>query len=706
MRNRGMWLLLGVVAGAGAWLAGGQESGGYPHQEILLDPPPGEWLNYGRDQDGTHHSPLDQVDAGNVGRLGLAWSYDTGSYPGQLEGSPIVADGTMYGTLTWSVVFAVDARTGEEKWRWDPGIPQTQYVTDARGIRHRRGPSLCCGPVNRGVALYDGKVYVGLLNGSLAALDAGTGEEVWRVQVRSPLDDYSITGAPRIVDGMVITGISGAEFGVRGFVSAYDAQTGELIWRFYTVPGDPTEPFESEALERAAETWTGAWWRYGGGGTVWDGMAWDPELDLLYFGVGNGGPWARDIRSPAGGDNLYLTSIMAVRPRTGEYVWHYQTTPGDDWDYAATQPLILADLVIGGRERQVIMQAPKNGFFYVIDRVTGEFISAEPFARVTWATGYDPETGRPIETDFARYGIEGALISPGSDGAHNWHATSWNPATGLVYLPGQQTSRWFSVDPDFAIEPGQPGFGMGRRRPAAGPIRGVDVAAELPAVLPQAGPRDREIDPMVVGMGGSGAFLAAWDPVAQEDRWRHRFEQRGVSGGTLTTAGNLVFHGNGGGSFNAYRADDGETLWEFPLAPGFANPVTYMLDGLQYVSVVTGRGGSYAPGRVYTFALDADLPAPSMEPRAPPPPPPIEPPPDGYLGGMGGAELPDLPGRDLAREACTRCHSADRIINIRRSAEEWRLFVGEKYARGFINATTPEQRSAIVDYMARALPRG
>ncbi|MYK69815.1 MAG: PQQ-binding-like beta-propeller repeat protein, partial [Gammaproteobacteria bacterium] len=265
-----MWLLLAVVAGAGAFIAGGQESGGYPHQEILLDPPPGEWLNYGRDQDGTHHSPLDQVDADNVGRLGLAWSYDTGSYPGQLEGTPIVADGTMYGTLTWSVVFAVDARTGEEKWRWDPEIPQTQYVTDARGIRHRRGPSLCCGPVNRGVALYDGKVYVGLLNGSLAALDAGTGEEVWRVQVRSPLDDYSITGAPRIVDGMVITGISGAEFGVRGFVSAYDAQTGELIWRFYTVPGDPTEPFESEALERAAETWTGAWWRYGGGGTVWD----------------------------------------------------------------------------------------------------------------------------------------------------------------------------------------------------------------------------------------------------------------------------------------------------------------------------------------------------------------------------------------------------------------------------------------------------
>ena len=714
MRNRKVWLLLAVVVGAGAWISMAQaDPKGYPDHEVLMDPSPGEWLNYGRDHAGTHHSPLDRINAGNVDRLGLAWTYDTGSYPGQLEGSPIVADGTMYGTLTWSVVFAIDARTGEEKWRWDPKIPQQQYVTDSRGIRHRRGPSLCCGPVNRGVALYDGKVYVGLLNGSLVALDAGTGEEVWRVQVRSPVDDYSITGAPRVIGGLVITGISGAEFGVRGFVSAYDARTGELAWRFYTVPGDPTEPFESEALERAAETWTGAWWRYGGGGTVWDGMAWDPELDLLYFGVGNGGPWPRDIRSPGGGDNLYLASIMAVRPATGEYVWHYQTTPGDDWDYAATQPLILADLVIDGRERKVIMQAPKNGFFYVIDRVTGEFISAEAFARVTWATGYDPETGRPIETDFARYGIEGALISPGSDGAHNWHATSWNPATGLVYLPGQETSRWYSVDPDFAIEPGQPGFGMGRRRPAEGPVRGADAgagelpaAAERPTALPQAGPRDREIDPMVVGIGGSGAFLVAWDPVAREERWRHRFEQRGVSGGTLTTAGNLVFHGNGSGSFNAYRADDGEMLWEFPLAPGFANPVTYMLDGRQYVSVVTGRGGSYAPGRVYTFVLDGEPTPPSMASQAPPPPPPVEPPPDGFLGGMAGAELPDLPGRELVRQTCTQCHSADRIMNIRRSEEEWRLFVGDKYTRGFINSTTPEQRAAIVDYLARALPRG
>jgi quinohemoprotein ethanol dehydrogenase len=689
--------------GACAWMATTQLSpatGGYPDDQVILGAPAGEWLTYGRDHAGTHYSPLNQINTDNVNELGLAWTYDTRSYPGQLEGTPLVANGTLYGTLTWSVVFAVDARTGEEKWRWDPQIPQQQFVTDARGIRHRRGPSLCCGPVNRGLALYRDKVYVGTLKGGLVALDADTGEEVWRTQVTSPEDDYSITGAPRVVEGMVIIGNSGAEFGVRGFVSAYDAETGELIWRFYTVPGDPTQPFESEELERAAETWSGPWWRFGGGGTVWDGMAYDPELDLFYFGVGNGAPWPRDIRSPGGGDNLFLTSIVAVRPRTGEYVWHYQTTPGDDWDYAATQPLILADLVIDGRERQVIMQAPKNGFFYVIDRVTGEFISAEPFAEVTWATGIDPETGRPIETPFARYGIEGAEIAPGSDGAHNWHSTSWNPEAGLVFLPGQETSRWYSVDPDFALQPGRLSLGMGRRRPA--PAQPVDEVE----VRPAAPERDRRIDPQVVGLGGSGGFLVAWDPVAQEERWRHRFAERGITGGTLTTAGNLVFHGNGSGTFNAYRADDGEMLWEFQLAPGFANPVTYELDGKQYVSVVTGRGGSFTPGRVYTFALNADSPAPSMASREPPAPPPVEPPPDGFLGGLAGAELPDLPGRELVQLTCTQCHTADRIIDTRRTADEWNQLVASKSSRGFLNATTAEERAAIVDYLARALGRG
>ncbi len=704
------WLLpalLLLTAGACAAIDG-TDTGRYPGDRELLAAPADDWLGYGRDYSETHFSPLDQIDAGNAGQLGLAWSYQPASYAGQIEGTPIEAGGTLYGTLTWSVVFAVDARTGEEKWRWDPQIPHQEWVTDSLGVRYRRGPALCCGPVNRGVALYEGRVYVGTLDGRLVALDAKTGTEVWTAAVTSPEDDYSITGAPRIIDGMVIVGNSGAEFGIRGYVSAYDAETGELVWRFYTVPGDPTKPFESEALARAAKTWSGAWWRYGGGGTVWDGMAYDPELDLLYVGVGNGGPWPRDIRSPGGGDNLYLASIMAVRPRTGEYVWHYQTTPGDDWDYAATQPLILADLVLDGRKRHAIMQAPKNGFFFVLDRVTGEFLSAKPFTKVTWASGYD-SAGRPIETDVARYGIQGAEVSPGSDGAHNWHAMSWNPATGLVYVPGQETSRWYSVDPDFSVQPGRMGLGMGRRRPSPDGGSGGAAASGGPGARSTAafqGGRDREMDPQVVGLGGSGAFLVAWDPVTQKERWRIRFDRPGVSGGTLTTAGNLVFHGNGSGTFDAYRADTGEKVWEFPLAPGFANPVTYRIDGRQYVSVMTGRGGSHAPGRLYTFALNADAPVPSMEPRKPLSPPPVEPPPDGYLGGMEGAQLPELPGRELVQEACTSCHSADRIVSTRRTEQEWRLLVEDFNRRGFLDTTTPAQQNAIVDYLVRALGRG
>ena len=702
--NARWWVPFAIAAvGLGGCKATeGAASGAYPSDRDLQKAPVGGWLSYGRDEAETHYSPLDQIDVDNVDRLGLAWAYTPSSYAGQIEGSPIEAEGTIYGSLTWSVVFALDARTGKQKWLWDPRIPHQSFVTDAEGIRHRRGPSLCCGPVNRGVAVYDGKVYVGLLDASLAALDAETGELLWRVPVRSPLDDYSITGAPRVIDGMVITGVSGGEFGIRGFVSAYDAQTGDLVWRFYTVPGDPTEPFESEALEKAAKTWTGPWWRYGGGGPVWDGMAYDPELDLLYFGVGNGPPWPREIRSPAGGDNLFLASIVAVRAHTGEYVWHYQTTPGDAWDYDSTQPLVLADLAIDGRERKVIMQAPKNGFFFVLDRTTGEFISAKPFARVSWASGYDPDTGRPIETDIARYGVEGAEISPGSDGAHTWYAMSWNPATGLVYLPGEETSRWYSVNPDFVQRPGRIDFGMGRGRPR--PNAGARGRASSSGR--GRARRDPELDPMVVGMGASEAFLVAWDPVAQKERWRIRFPQGGVTGGTLTTAGGIVFHGNGSGTFDAYRADDGQMRWEFPLAPGFANPITYTLDGRQYVSVMTGRGGSHPPGRLYTFALDAHSQAPSMEPHDPPPPPPVEPPPDGFLGGLAGAQLPDLPGRDLVEEVCTSCHGADRIVETRRTRTEWRLLVEDFNRRGFLESTTPTQRAAIIEYLARALGRG
>ncbi|HTV02657.1 MAG TPA: PQQ-dependent dehydrogenase, methanol/ethanol family, partial [Luteitalea sp.] len=396
------------------------------------------WPMYGLDTAETHYSPLTQLTTANVAQLGLAWSADLEAFPGQLQGTPLVVDGTMYVTGPWSVVVAVDARTGGVKWRWDPRIPHPTFATDARGLRTRLGPSLCCGPVNRGVAYHNGKVFVGTLDSRLVALDARTGRPVWTTQVASKDDDYSITSAPRIIKGKVITGISGSEFGVRGFVAAYDAETGKQAWRFWTVPGDPSLGFENAAMEKAAKTWTGAWWKYGGGGTPWDGMAYDPELNLLYIGTGNGSPWSRVLRSPGGGDNLYLCSILALRPDTGEYVWHYQTTPADNWDYASTQPIVLANLRIDGRERKVLMQAPKNGFFFVVDRQTGKLISASPFVKnINWASGYDLATGRPNEAPEARFYRTGKpfLAAPGPIGAHSWQPMSFSPKTGLVYIP-------------------------------------------------------------------------------------------------------------------------------------------------------------------------------------------------------------------------------------------------------------------------------
>ncbi|HEX7079444.1 MAG TPA: PQQ-dependent dehydrogenase, methanol/ethanol family [Gammaproteobacteria bacterium] len=549
-----------------------------------------EWLTYGRDYAETRFSPLEQIDADNVGRLGLAWYYDTGSLRG-LEATPLVSNGVLYATTSWSNVFALDARTGEELWRWDAQADRT------------RGSRACCDVVNRGVALYEGKVFVGVIDGRLVALDAATGEPVWQVQT-TPVDQpYTITGAPRVVDGKVVIGNGGAELGVRGFVSAYDADTGELVWRFYTVPGDPSKPFESPALEAAAKTWTGEWWKMGGGGTAWDAFAYDPEAGLLYVGTGNGSPWVQSIRSPGGGDNLYLSSILALDVDTGELVWHYQTTPGDTWDYTAVQQLTLADLVIDGRERKVIMQAPKNGFFYVLDRLTGELLSAEPYTHVTWASGVDLETGRPIETSQARFGEALATIFPGPGGGHNWQPMSYNPQTGLVYVPASDSSFAYNLDPDFEFRPN--GWNLGVDLAAS---FGVTGAPALPESAYEPG----------TGEAPAASFLLAWDPVKQEARWTVPHSDAS-GGGTLTTAGNLVFQGTDTGRFVAYRADNGEKLWEVDLGHGImAAPSTYMIDGKQYVSVLSGIGGASAlygrnptgqykaTGRLWTFTLDGE----------------------------------------------------------------------------------------------------
>ena len=286
----------------------------------------GEWLTHGGDYAETRFSTLDQINADNVGELELAWSVEVGSEGGRQEATPLIHDGVMYSTTTWSTVFAVDLRTQELKWIWDPGAVRSREAGGAR---------FCCGAVNRGVALYGDKVYVGIIDGRLAALDAETGRVEWVVKTTPHDPNYSITGAPRIVKGLVVIGNGGGDSGARGFVTAYDAETGRQVWRFYIVPGNPALGFEHPELEMAAETWTGEWWERGGGGTAWDSFAYDPLSDLLYVGTGNGGPWNRDARSPGGGDNLFLSSILALRPDTGELVWHFQTTPGESWDYTA-----------------------------------------------------------------------------------------------------------------------------------------------------------------------------------------------------------------------------------------------------------------------------------------------------------------------------------------------------------------------------------
>jgi quinohemoprotein ethanol dehydrogenase len=359
-----------------------------------------EWLTYGMTPGETRYSPLKQIDTTNVSRLGLAWLYEVGSGGGNQEGTPLFWNGNLYAITNWSVVYSVDARTGKERWRWDPEVNQT-------AVR----PKICCGVVNRGIAIYQGKIIAPVIDGRLQALDAETGKPVWEARVAFPQDNYTVTMAPRIAKGKVIVGVSGAEYPVRGFFAAYDANTGQLAWRFYTIPGDPSKPFERPELKKAAETWSGDWWKLGGGGTVWDGVAYDPDTNLVFVGTGNGGPWPEELRKSKGKDNLFVCSILAVNADTGDLKWYYQNTPGDSWDFDSVQGFILADVTINGRPRKIIMQANKNGFYYVLDRLTGSFISAQPFAAVTWAKGIDPETGRPIINPEAHYDNGGGTVT-------------------------------------------------------------------------------------------------------------------------------------------------------------------------------------------------------------------------------------------------------------------------------------------------------
>ncbi|MEE8528586.1 MAG: PQQ-dependent dehydrogenase, methanol/ethanol family [Gammaproteobacteria bacterium] len=523
---------------------------------IAADAEPDAWLTHGRTYSEQRYSPLDQIDHQNVTQLGLAWSLDLNTQRG-VEATPLFVDDVLYLTTPWSRVLAVSAATGQVIWEHDPQVPRA-WARNA-----------CCDVVNRGAAYWDGRIYAGTLDGRLLALDAESGELIWSVLTIDRSRPYTITGAPRAVKGRIIIGNGGAEYGVRGYVSAYDAVTGELVWRFYTVPGNPADGFESAAMAAAAKTWSGSeWWHTGGGGTVWDSMAYDPDLDLLYIGTGNGAPWNHDVRSPGGGDNLYLSSILALDPDTGELVWFYQTTPADTWDFTATQHMILADLTIDGRIRKVLMQAPKNGFFYVLDRETGEFLSAEHYVNVNWATGVDAKTGRPQVVPEARYREQTFVGSPTAFGGHNWHPMSYNPGTGLVYIPANEASMPYPPLPKdevYSYKPGQ--FNLG------------NYVMESLTAMP------REF---------FNGHLSAWDPVAQKEVWRVQYDSP-WNGGTLTTAGNLVFQGTADGHFAAYDAGSGATLWRFDAQTGIvAAPIAFAFNGAQYIAVLTGWGGIFA----------------------------------------------------------------------------------------------------------------
>jgi quinohemoprotein ethanol dehydrogenase len=560
---------------------------------------PGSWLTYGRTQGETRYSTLKQINDTNAKRLGLAWSYVTGAGGGNQEGTPLMWNNTLYGITTWSVVYALDARTGKELWRWDPEVNQT-------AVR----PKICCGIVNRGIAIYNGMIIAPINDGRLQALDAITGKPVWESRMAYPQDLYTLTMAPRIAGGKVIIGASGGDKPTRGFFAAFDAATGRQAWKFYTVPGNPELPAENEAMKAALKTWGGDFWTKGGGGAVWDGFAYDPDANLVYVGTGNAEPWVQKFRGKQDVDNLYTCSILAVDLTTGLLKWHFQTTPNDNWDFDSVQQLMLLDLNIKGKQRKVITQASKNGFFWVLDRITGEFISGAPFVKTTWALGLDAK-GRPIVNPAAYYDLEPISIFPTGGGAHNWSPMSYNPGTGYVYISVSLSPFTYAATKE--LQPGTTGYSRGS---------GTPKLIDSPAI----GPSTAE------GMRGA---LEAWDPVNQKLAWRVD-GGGGIGGGTATTAGNLVFEVINDGRFRAVTADKGEILYEIQTGrTGMAPPITYEADGKQYVAFQGGLGRPALtvgpndakidnPPMMFVFALDgtAELPKPAPPPAPAKPQPP------------------------------------------------------------------------------------
>lgn len=566
----------------------------------LLDTSDGkDWAAYGRTYGEGHHSPLTEIDDGNVARLGLKWSFDLPI--GSSVTTPLAVDGVLYFATGYSVVQSVDSRTGKQLWTYDPEVA----INAGEKIRVPWG--------TRGMAWWNGKVYTATADGRLIALDATTGKPLWSAMTMEKDDGRFISGAPRVFDGKIVIGHGGADSGaVRGYVTAYDADSGKQLWRFYTVPGDPSKGPDGEAsdtaMEMAAKTWAGEWWKHGGGGTVWSAITYDQEFGTILLGTGNGAPWNYRIRSDGKGDNLFLCSMIAVDAKTGAYKWHYQFNPGETWDYNAAMDMQLAELNIGGALRKVVMTAPKNGFFYVIDRSNGKLVSAEPFAPVTWASKIDLQTGRPIEHPEARFpGGATFVLRPAWTGAHSWLPMATNPETGLVYIPAIDMASRIS---DKGITAAN-----WKRRPGMIVDAAVDYGYLTDAEVP----------------GVNTSSVLAWDPVAQKEVWR--VPTPGFwAGGLMTTAGNLVFQGQVDSKFNAYAADTGKLLWTFESqAPIVAPPISYSVDGQQFVTVLTGfgaSGGVFGPlyekygieyrtqkRRALTFVLDGSAQLPPAPPQ-------------------------------------------------------------------------------------------
>lgn len=581
---------------------------------------PGAWLAYGRGYDEHRFSPLTQINRETVGNLGLVWSRPI-EVRHRLQTSPMVVDGVIYYTDSWSVVFAVDADTGETIWTFDPET-RRQY---ARW-------SCCGGPMNRGVAVYRGRVYTATFDARLVAVDAATGKKVWDVDTadypsRVP---YTISGAPLAASGKIYIGNSGSEWDHRGYVTAYDADTGEKVWRFFTVPGDPSRPFENPELEQAAKTWSGEWWKLGGGGTVWNSITYDTDLHTVYVGVGNGTPWPRRIRSPGGGDNLFLSSVVALHPDTGRMKWYYQTTPGDNWDYTATQDMVLADIVVDGAERKVLMQAPKNGFFYVLDRRDGKLLRASPFGAMNWATHVDMETGRPVENPDVVWEERPQWILPGNTGAHNWEPMAFDAGRGLAYIPTHDTPFFFALPEDY-LETGV--YTPRRNRMNLG----VATGSYRTRLIEAAGERPEP-----------KGFLKAFDPLKGETVWKVRNRTARI-GGVLATGGGLVFQGDGSGFLSAYDSESGEPLWEFQsFGSIIAPPIAYQVGNTQYVAVAVGARFEYFDmGRMLVFALggNASLDEPPKRDRVIPRQP-----------AMTASEEQLREGDRLYHQLCASCH--------------------------------------------------